>query len=111
MRPADRSIAEQFRIVARKWVDADAAANLLEETKTSCIAQRMLALGEMPVSRAEMIVKGSEDWHQHLEKMVAARATANMLKVQMEYIRMQERQQDREDWAQRSERKMGRSVP
>lgn len=110
MQDHDQPICEQFRIVAKRWVDADAAANLLEETKSACLSQRMLKLGDMPVSKAEMIVKGSDEWHEHLERMVAARAAANMLKVQLDYIRMVERQQDRDEWNQRSERKMGRSV-
>ncbi len=106
----DQPISERFRIVARRWVDAEAAAHLLEETKSACLSQRMLKLGEIPVSKAEMIVKGSEDWHEHLERLVAARAAANMLKVQMDYLRMVERQLDRDEWNQRSERKMGRSA-
>ena len=106
----DRPIVEQFRIVARKWVDADAAASLLEETKTACLAQRQIALGEMPVSRSEMLVKASDNWHEHLGKIVAARAAANMLKVHMEFLRMQERQLDRNEWHQRMEHKMGRTA-
>ena len=110
MPDSERPLCEQFRIVAKRWVDADAAASLLEETKSACMSQRQLALGEMPVSRSEMLVKASDDWHEHLAKIVAARAAANMLKVNMEYLRMVERQADRDDWNQRSERKMGRSA-
>ena len=106
----EQPLSEQFRIVAKSWVDAEAAANLLEETKTATMSQRMLALGEMPVSKAEMIVKASTEWHEHLEKIVAARAAANMKKVQMEYLRMKERELDRADWAARSERKMMRTT-
>jgi len=61
----DRPISEEYRIVAKKFVDADAAANLLEETKSAVLSQQMMALGDMPVSRAEMQVKASGQWHQH----------------------------------------------
>lgn len=81
-------LSEQFRIVAKKWVDADSAANMLEETKTAVLAKKMSELGEMPVSRAEMSVKASADWHDFIKAMVEAREKAATLKVQLEYIRM-----------------------
>jgi hypothetical protein len=82
-------ISEQFRIIAKRWVDADSAANLLEETKSAFLNQLMLAQGDMAVSKAEMIVKGSPEWKEHVEQMVEARKQANLLKVQLEYIKMQ----------------------
>jgi hypothetical protein len=81
-------ISEQYRVVAKSWVDADAAANLLEETKSAVLARMMLACGDMPVSRAEMQVKGSNDWRDFVTKMVEAREKAALLKVKLEYIRM-----------------------
>jgi hypothetical protein len=80
--------SEQFRVVAKSWVDADAAATLLEDTKSAVLAERMQAHAELPVNRAEQIVKGSAEWRDHIQKMVAARKQANRLKVQMEYLRM-----------------------
>ena len=82
-------ISEQFRVIAKKWVDADSAANMLEETKSAFLNQLMLAQGEMAVSKAEMNVKASAEWKEYVENMVNARKTANLLKVQLEYIRMQ----------------------
>lgn len=81
-------LSEQFRIIANRWVEADSAANILEETKSAVLAKRMTALGDMPVSRAEMTVKASEDWLDHITKMVQAREKASLLKVQLEVIRM-----------------------
>ena len=81
-------LSEQFRIIAKRWVDADSAANLLEETKSAVLAKRMTELGDMPVSRAEMAVKASADWHDFIKTMVEAREKAATLKVQLEYIRM-----------------------
>jgi hypothetical protein len=86
---SNQPLSEQFRIVAKKWVDADCAASLLEETKSSYLAQLMAAQGDMPVSRAEMNVKASEDWRGYVQRMVEHRKDASMLKVQLEYIRMQ----------------------
>lgn len=80
--------SEQYRIVARKWVDADAAASLLEDTKSAFLSQKMQQHADLPVSKAEAIIKGSAEWVDFIEKMVAARKQANLLKVQLEYLRM-----------------------
>ena len=48
----------------------------------------MLELGDMPVSKAEMNVKASDDWREFIASMVNARKEASKLKVQLEYIRM-----------------------
>jgi hypothetical protein len=82
-------LSEQFRVVAKAWVDADAAANILEDTKSAVLAERMLELGDLPVSKAEMLIKGTPAWRSHVESICEARKKANRLKVQMEYIRMQ----------------------
>lgn len=81
-------ISEEYRIVAKQWVDAEAAASLLEDTKSAVLAQKMAALGDMPVSKAEMQVKASDDWYEFVDSVVEARKKANLLKVQLEYIRM-----------------------
>jgi hypothetical protein len=84
----DRPISEQFRIVAKQWVDAESAASLLEDTKSAILAQKMVALGDMPVNRAEQTVKASEDWHAYLVSISDARKNANLLKMQLRYIEM-----------------------
>lgn len=81
-------ISEQYRLIAKRWVDADAAASLLEETKSAFLARLMLRQGDMPVSRAEMQVKGSDEWTDYITKMVRAREQAALLKAQMEYLKM-----------------------
>ena len=80
--------SEQYRLVAKAWVDAEAAASLLEDTKSALLAERMSALGEMPVSKAEMTVKASQEWRDNLRTISMSRQAANRLKVQLEYIRM-----------------------
>jgi hypothetical protein len=80
--------SEQFRVIAKEWVDLDKAATLLEETKSLVLSQRIKALGDMPHNRAEAQVKASPEWHDHVTKLVEARSAANLKKVQMEYLRM-----------------------
>jgi hypothetical protein len=80
--------SEQYRIVARKWVDANAAASLLEDTKSAYLSQKMQQHADLAVSKAEAITKASAEWMDFIEKMVAARKQANLLKVQLEYLRM-----------------------
>lgn len=86
---SNQPLSEQFRIIAKKWVDADAAANMLEESKSAFLSRKMAELGDMPVSKAEMTVKASGEWSEYIKSMVDARKQASLLKVQLEYIRMQ----------------------
>lgn len=99
-------LSEQYRIVAKKWVDADAAANLLEETKSAVLARRMAALGDMPVSKAEMTVKASAEWADYIEKMVNARKQAALLKAQLEFLRMRFQEWNSAEASKRAEMKL-----
>jgi len=99
-------ISEQYRVIAKKWVDADSAANLLEETKSAFLAKRMAALGDIPVSRADMTVKASDEWSDYIGKMVRAREQASLLRVQMEYIRMKFMEWNSETATHRAEMKL-----
>ncbi len=89
MNAQNRPLSEQYRIVAKEWVDADSAARLLEETKTAVLSERMKALGDIPAAHSEREVKASPEWKDFIRTMVQARTTANRKKVQLEYIRMQ----------------------
>ena len=81
-------LSEKYRLAAKEWCELDAAANLLEETKSAFLSQKMAALGDMPVSKAEMKVKASAEWREFIESMVAARKAANLAKVKLEWVRM-----------------------
>ena len=85
---SNQPLSEQFRIVAKKWVDADSAASMLEETKSAVLSKWMSEMGDMPVSKAEMAIKASDKWVEYIRSMVQARQEATLLKVQLEYIRM-----------------------
>lgn len=84
----NRPWSEVYLEAAEDWTDKEAAATLLEDTKSAIMAQKQAALGDLPVNRAEQIVKASADWYRHLEKIVEARKMANLAKVKLEYIRM-----------------------
>jgi hypothetical protein len=99
-------ISEQYRIVAKQWVAANTAADMLEECKSAVLSQQMHALGEMPVSRAELEIKASDDWTEYLRKMVEARGKANLLKVQCEYLRMRHSEQQSREASARAEMRM-----
>jgi hypothetical protein len=101
-------LSEQYRLVAKKWVDADSAANLLEETKSAFLAKLMARQGDMPVSRAEMNVKASEEWTDYVTKMVKAREQAALLKAQLEFIRMRFSEWQSENATRRAEMNLSR---
>lgn len=103
---SNQPISEEYRVVAKQWVDAEAAASLLEDTKSAVLAQKMAALGDMPVSKAEMQVKASNDWFEFVEQTVEARKKANLLKVQLEYIRMRSGEWQSHEASRRAEMKL-----
>ncbi len=98
-------LSEQYRLIAKKWVDADSAANMLEETKSAFLSKRMSDIGG-PVGRSEMVVKASEEWTDYVTKMVNARQQATLLKVQLEYIRMKFMEWNSQTATQRAEMKL-----
>jgi hypothetical protein len=81
-------ISEQWYSAALKHADLEAAASMLEENKSAVLSQSMTKLGDIPVSRAELIVKASADWAEYIRKMCEARTAANKAKVEMEYLKM-----------------------
>lgn len=103
---SNQPISEEYRIVAKQWVDAEAAASMLEGTKSAVMSQMMMKLGDMPVSKAEMQVKASDEWADFIHKMVEARKKANLLKVQLEYIRMRSSEWQSMEASKRAEMRM-----
>ncbi len=81
-------ISEQYSRAAHDWADQDAAASMMEESKSSVLSQWMLATGIEAVNRAEANVKASQRWQQYIKDMVEARRKANHAKVEMEFLRM-----------------------
>lgn len=103
---ANAPLSEQFRLAAKDWVDKDSAASMLEETKSAVLSQRMAALGDMAVSKAELAVKASPEWHEFVEGMVRARTSANLAKVKLEWIRLKFNEWQSEAATKRAEMKL-----
>lgn len=81
-------LSEQWYEAASKWAELEGAATMLEETKSAVLAQYMSRCGDVAVSKAEMQVKASPQWEDHVKKIVKARTAANQAKVQMEFLKM-----------------------
>ena len=103
---SNQPLSEQYRVIAKKWVDADNAARLLEETKSAVLSERMAALGDVPVSHAERDVKASDEWKEFIAKMVSTRSEANRLKLHLEYIRMRHSEQQSFEASKRAEMRL-----
>ena len=95
-------ISEQFERKAHEWVDADAAAEILEQTKSAVFAEMLLAHGPIAHNRAEALSKASPAWAEHVATIVEARRKANRLKVDMEVMRMRHREWIAQDANQRT---------
>lgn len=80
--------SENYRIAGEDWADKEAAAQLLEDSKSAVMAQRQTMLGDIPVNRAEQLVKASEWWRTHVQTIVEARRVANQAKIKVEYLKM-----------------------
>lgn len=86
----NQPLSEQYAEVGEQWVDADAAATLLEDLKSAFLNQKMqdyIGTG-MAISRAEAEVKGSQEWKEYVIKTTNARKNANKLRVRLEVIKM-----------------------
>lgn len=79
---------------------------MLEETKSAVLSQRMAALGDMAVSKAELQVKASTEWREFVEGMVRARTSANLAKVKLEWIRLKFNEWQSEAATKRAEMKL-----
>lgn len=84
----NRPISELYHEAGMDWADKDAASSLLEDTKSAFLSQWCAELGDIPVNRAEQIVKGSDRWMDHMEKIAKAKLAANKAKVRLESIKM-----------------------
>lgn len=85
--PLDPSVlAHELSERGLAWADANAAAEALEETKATVLAQAALEQiqGGASAAKAEVVAKASEVYRDHLEKMVAARKAANRARVRFD---------------------------
>ena len=84
----NRPWSEQYYDAGQDWADREAAASLLEDTKSAVLAERVAQCGDVPVNRAETTIKASPFWKEHIGKIIEARRQANLAKIKLEFIRM-----------------------
>lgn len=97
---------EQIYKAHMDWVDKDAAARILEETKSLVFAQKCAALGDIPVNRAEQTIKASRDWHNWVTNLVNVRTEANKAKARYEYEKNRKEQYMNEEANHRAESRL-----
>lgn len=103
----EESWADKYRRFGEDWADKEGAAQLLEDCKSSVMAQRQVALGgDMPVNRAEQTVKASPEWVEYITNTVNARKAANLAKVQLEALKMQYNEWNNAEANARTEKRM-----
>jgi uncharacterized coiled-coil DUF342 family protein len=80
--------SDAWKRAALRANDLDAAATILEESKSAVLAQRKTQLGDIADNKAERIVKASAEWSDYITKMVKARQRANEAKIEAEWMKM-----------------------
>jgi hypothetical protein len=81
-------IRSRLAEVGEEWAELDAAANLLEETKKSVLAELMLSAEGGTSAAKEMQALAAPAYRLHLANMVAARKEANKAKVRYDTGKM-----------------------
>lgn len=102
----NRPLSEQYRLAALDYVDAEAAADLLENLKSAFLSQEMQRHGNIAVNKAEQSVKASPQWEDYIEKMVNARKAANLKKVEVEFLKMKFYESQSHDANKRAEMRL-----
>jgi hypothetical protein len=103
---------ERYATLAPEWVAADAAADLLEQTRSAFFAQQVELLKEATPSpglsqaAAENKVKASPEWYAYNKTMVETRKNANLLKARLAYIKMRDMSEQSENATRRVEMRM-----
>ena len=98
--------SEKYRLAGKSWVELNAAASLLEETKSANLSQMMLSNHADSVSKAEMLAKASPRWTEYIEAMVEARRKANLARVEMKWAEMKAQEQSSQEATARVERRI-----
>jgi len=97
------SWADRYREMGEDWADKEAAAQLLEDSKSAVMAQWQTELGDLPVNRAEQTVKASARWRGYIQDTVNARKAANLAKVRLEATKMKAMEYQAKEANQRTE--------
>lgn len=106
----ERPISELYRIVAKQWAAADAAARYLDDMSSTVKSQIFLTITDTSVARAEHMARAHPDYIEHLETVRAAREKANLLFGQKKYYEIKHSEWQSDEANQRKERGMGRQA-
>jgi hypothetical protein len=103
------SLADKYSMVGARWIDADNAARLLEETKTTVLEQRKADLikedPKLADNAAERQAKSDPEWGDWIKRMVGARTIANKLKLSLKVLDMRHSEQQSFEATKRAELK------
>lgn len=103
---SNQPISEQYRLAGLEWADLDNAARMLEEGKTTYLAQQKVLLGDIPDSHAEKQVKASPQWSDYIKNMVRTKTLANKARIDMEFLKMKFAEWQSDAANKRSERRL-----
>jgi hypothetical protein len=108
----ERPISEEFRLVALKYADAENAADILYGTKKDVLEQLkeniMSGADKMPENKAERLARCSSEWKDFKTKMFDARSKSRRLSLQLRYIEMKHKEQNRNTYHSSAEMRLGR---
>ena len=105
-RSNEQSWPDVYREYGLDWADKEAAAQTLENCRSAVFAEWCNEQGDIPVNRAEQIVKAEPRWRNYNTDMVEARRLANRAKIELEVIRMRAMQQHSEEATARAEARL-----
>jgi len=77
-------IHEKLVTLGEEWADAQAAAELLEETKKPLLSQLSTECNEQSAAAKEAFALRHPDYRKHIEIQVKARKAANKAKVRFD---------------------------
>jgi len=107
----EQPLSEQYRIAAKEYVKAKSIAKLAEDLKPTRFAELMQDHSDIAVSRAEIAVRASAEWKDHVASVVAAAEAADMARHKVKWIEMRFQEWVMEQAGARKEREMGRQSP
>lgn len=82
------NIYEQLVKAGESWADAQHAAELLEETRKTLIAQLATESNENSIAAREAFAFRHADYKKHIEAMTGSRRQANKAKVRYDSMKI-----------------------
>lgn len=79
---------EKWRLRAADWLDLQAAADILRETKNDVFAQITASMPGKSNAEKERNARCSTEWEDHRNKMVDAEDKARRARLRMKYEEM-----------------------